>query len=219
MELPSASLLDIKVITARKLKRRKRRFLHRAFTGIAVGGQLRLLTLTTSNEALDINIHQSWRKLLMRMRRRLSKFEYIGVREIDSRGACHLHILYRGDYVSQKMVSAFWSEIHLSPVVDIRLARGGRARLGLYLSKYLCKNVYNRFWCSYGWVFKGWLGWSKYIKWQTRGYPSRESILHLARCSKSFCAYELWRLERATIAEKICYLGIVPKLLDKAWYT
>ena len=58
--------------------RRVRRFYQRYFVGVGVGGQLRVLTLTTSNEALaeGKNIHRSFRVLVKRLRRRYGQFEY-----------------------------------------------------------------------------------------------------------------------------------------------
>ena len=182
-------LLDVWDTTARlsgpdrwdNNNRRIRRFYQRYFTGVGVGGRLRVLCLTTSDEAMaqGFDIHRHFRALVMRLRRRWGRFEYIGVKEIK-RDREHLHFVFRGEYMEQMLISAMWADLHKSPVVDIRAvykARGG-AR---YLAKYLMKDAYNRYWASYNWVFKGWVGWSRRVKKWVGHYPSR-SILHtLAR--------------------------------------
>jgi len=166
-------------------ERRVRRFYQRYFAGVGVGGALRILTLTTSDEALASgkDIHQSWRALLMRLRRRYGHFEYIGVKEVRG-GRVHLHLVFRGSYMEQVQLSAMWRAIHLSPIVDIRAVwsqRGG-AR---YLAKYLAKGASNRYWVSYNWVFRGWVGWSKWIKRTFGHYPSKTILQTLARMTEA----------------------------------
>jgi len=122
---------------------------------VGVGGQLRVLTLTTSDKALALgkDIHRSFRALVLRLRRRYGRFEYIGVREVKGDRE-HLHLVFRGEYMQQASISDMWQAIHASPVVDIRAvykARGGVR----YLAKYLAKGTRNRYWASYNWVFKG----------------------------------------------------------------
>ncbi|MBA7555207.1 hypothetical protein ES705_47863 [subsurface metagenome] len=193
-----ASLLDYYVISGRQSyakaggdsknldnNRRVRRFYQRYFTGVGVGGRLRILTLTSSDEAVGrgIDIHRSFRSLVKRLRRRWGVFQYMGVVEIkgDRR---HLHLVFRGEYMEQLQLSAMWASIHLSPVVDIRAvykARGG-AR---YLAKYLAKEAVNRYWASYDWVFRGWVGWSKRVKRALGHYPSKAILRSLARQDKT----------------------------------
>jgi len=161
--------------------RRIRRFYQRFYTGVGVGGQLRVLTLTTSNEALALgkDVHRSFRALVLRLRRRYGRFEYIGVREVKG-DRVHLHVVFRGEYMQQASISSMWQAIHASPVVDIRAvykARGGVR----YLAKYLAKEAYNRYWASYNWVFKGWVGWSRRFNQQVGHYPSQGVLGALAR--------------------------------------
>lgn len=186
------SLLDNWVKSARKAtpdtngfgNRRIRRFYQRYFTGVGVGGRLRILTLTSSDEAVNegYDIHRHFRALVMRLRRRWGWFEYIGVKEVKGDRE-HLHLVFRGEYMEQVLLSAMWASIHKSPVVDIRAvykARGG-AR---YLAKYLAKEVLNRYWASYNWVFQGWVGWSKRVKRAVGHYPSKTLLQSLARLDK-----------------------------------
>jgi len=201
-----ASLLDYYATTARSRKpklgvgddawqsRRIRRFYQRYFTGAGVGGNLRILTLTTSDEALASgrDIHRSFRALVLRMRRRYGKFEYIGVKEVKD-GRQHLHLVFRGEYMEQAVISAMWQAVHQSPVVDIRAvykARGGVR----YLAKYLAKETLSRYWASYNWVFQGWVGWSKrFNKWFGH-YPSRTILRTLARVDVGKRLTAMWFL-------------------------
>lgn len=201
----SAPLLDRWVISARYApphrgdknsvgeNRRIRRFYQRYFTGVGVGGRLRILSLTSSDEAVakGYDIHRHFRALVLRLRRRWGRFEYIGVKE--SKGdRQHLHLLFRGEYMEQVQLSAIWQALHASPVVDIRAmykARGG-AR---YLAKYLAKAV-NRYWASYNWVFKGWVGWSKAVKGVIGHYPSRMLLRQLAKLEVAKRLEAMWFL-------------------------
>ena len=161
--------------------RRIRRFYQRYFTGVGVGGRLRILTLTTSDEAVKrgYDIHRHFRVLVLRLRRRWGRFEYIGVKEVKG-GRAHLHLVFRGEYMRQVQLSAMWSSLHASPVVDIRsvYSQRGGAR---YLAKYLAKSVASRYWASYNWVFSGWVGWSKRVKRAFGHYPSKALLQGLAR--------------------------------------
>ena len=164
--------------------RRVRRFYQRYFTGVGVGGRLRFLTLTSSDEAVvkGYDIHKHFRALVMRLRRRWGRFEYMGVVEIKG-DRHHLHLVFRGEYMAQVQLSAMWASIHKSPVVDIKAvyrARGGAQ----YLAKYLAKEAVNRYWASYNWVFAGWVGWSKRVKRAVGRYPSRALLRSLAVLDK-----------------------------------
>ena len=191
------SLLDYYAISARKAtpdrgdkktfgtNRRVRRFYQRFFTGVGVGGRLRILTLTSSDEAVNegYDIHRDFRRLVMRLRRRWGRFEYMGVKEVKG-DRQHLHLVFRGEFMEQVQLSAMWQAIHKSPVVDIRAVysqRGG-AR---YLAKYLAKEAVNRYWGSYNWVFQGWVGWSKRVKRAVGHYPGKGLLRSLARQDKT----------------------------------
>lgn len=201
-----SSLLDNYVISARSRKphlgvddddwqsRRIRRFYQRYFTGIGVGGKLRILTLTTSDEALASgkDIHRSFRALVLRLRRRYGRFEYIGVKEVKGDRE-HLHLVFRGEYMEQSVISAMWASIHKSPVVDVRAVykvRGGVR----YLAKYLAKETLSRYWASYNWVFKGWVGWSKRFNKWVGHYPSKAILRTLARVDAGKRLAAMWFL-------------------------
>jgi len=195
------SLLDIYATTARASKmnsigdnRRIRRFYQRFFTGVGVGGRLRLLTLTSSDEAVaqGLDIHKDFRALKERLRRRWWRFEYMGVKEFKG-DRVHCHLVFRGEYMEQVQLSAMWADIHKSPIVDIRAmwSQRGGAR---YLAKYLVKSTANRYWASYNWVFEGWVGWSKRVNRAFGHYPSKSLLQSLARLPnvKDLALFRCW---------------------------
>ena len=188
----SPSLLDNYAISARRAtpdmswqSRRVRRFYQRYFTGVGVGGRLRFLTLTSSDKAVveGYDIHRDFRRLVMRIRRRWGVFQYMGVREVKGDRE-HLHLVFRGEYMAQAQISAMWQEIHASPIVDIQAVYGARGG-ARYLAKYLAKAVANRYWASYDWVFRGWVGWSQRVKRAVGRYPSKALLVLLARQDKA----------------------------------
>lgn len=138
-------------------RRRRKRCYHRVISGLEKGGDLRLITLTSSDEAPP-DIQRSFRKLLMRLRRRHLCQDYIKVVEVKLDGRQHIHLCYRGKFIDQCYLSALWKIIHLSPVVDIRKVKGGnRNKRGVagYLAKYMSKEMSRRYSWSWGWVYKG----------------------------------------------------------------
>jgi len=157
-------------------------------SGIERGGTLRFLTLTSSNESPDTCQH-SWHVLIQRLRRRHLVLGYIKVPESCKNGKQHLHVLFRGSYIEQALISAWWNEIHHAKVVDIRktrYARGGK-RLASYMAKYMSKeNIYRYSW-DWGWVWRGfvkdWQKLKRYFSWlESVGRPHKfEAILRAWR--------------------------------------
>ena len=148
---PSPSLLDTKSFSARK---RGKRAFHRVMSGLERQGLLRLLTLTTASKVSNETFQKDFRKLRMRLLRRGLFLEYIRCPELTKSGLRHEHILFRGSYIEQAYLSKLWSDIHNSPVVDIRRAWGKR-RLANYLASYVTKEMCGRLSWSWGWVWKG----------------------------------------------------------------
>lgn len=139
--------------------RRQRRSYHRCSSGLRLPGEYRFLTLTHSPEAkrLGLDIRASFRALVMRLRRRRVLTGYIRVLEFTQAGEPHLHVLLRGGYICQVLLSRAWAEIHHSPIVDIRAVRSPRGAAG-YLGKYLVKDPLSRYSWSWDWVWKGFVG-------------------------------------------------------------
>lgn len=149
------------------LSPKSRRCYHRVMSGLERGGSLRFITLTSSPDAPE-NIQRSWRALHMRMVRRGLVQGYIKVPEHTESGRLHLHILYRGSYLSQVLLSTWWSEIHQSKIVDIRSFRPfkGRKPVASYMAKYMSKDGAGKYSYSWGWVWRGFCrDWTIYKRW------------------------------------------------------
>lgn len=65
--------------------------------------------------------------------------EYLAVWERTQRGWPHLHVLIRGPFIPQRLISTWWNSLTGSPIVDIRAVHGARAG-GRYVTKYLLKD-------------------------------------------------------------------------------
>lgn len=176
------SLLDSTTVTARQewnRHRRRGRCFQSCLSGLKMPGTYRLVTLTSSLEAVAAgkNIQESFRALLGRMRRRNLCSGYVKVAEFTKAGRPHLHILMRGAYIPQWWLSEVWNRIHMSPIVDVRAVRG-RAGAAGELAKYLSKDSKARLACSWDWVWKGFRGdWKLIVKWSSwRNYDLREIV-------------------------------------------
>jgi len=93
----------------------------------------------------------------MRLQRKGLIEGYIKVPELSKNGKQHLHIIFRGKYIAQAMISEQWQELHKAKVVDIRrcnLGRGKRA-LASYMAKYMSKDNFFRYSWSWTWVWRG----------------------------------------------------------------
>jgi len=150
---------------------------------------LRFLTLTSSKDSPD-TCQRSFRALYMRLKRRGLIKGYIKVPELSKNGKQHLHVLFRGSYIEQQLLSHWWQEIHHAKIVDIRKARYGRGNKGIAsdMASYMAKaNLYRYSW-NWDWVWRGFVkDWTrlKRLFRQVEGDICSQNIGHLLR---------LWRL-------------------------
>lgn len=137
--------------------RRLKRCYHRVISGLEKDPRCRLVTLTSSLQSRNF-IQQDLRRLIMRLRRRGILTDYIRVVELTKSGLEHVHLIYRGRYIPQPVLSKLWQEIHQAPIVDIRSVRSSRHHLrgaAAELAKYMAKEGCRRYSWSWGWVYKG----------------------------------------------------------------
>ena len=134
----------------------------------ALGKPVRFMTLTSSPTSKYKLINSHFQVLRKRIERNFGKMEYIKFRTNEGYGV--LHVLYVGPYIPQGWLSRNWDEIHGAKIVDIRKVKGEK-RLARYLiSNYLVNQTFVRMSWSWGWVFRGFVGWwKKFIK--KYGYP------------------------------------------------
>ena len=96
--------------------------------------------------------------MIMRLRRRHILTDYIRVIEKTKSGLDHVHLIYRGRYLPQAVLSRLWAEIHQAPVVDIRSVKPSNRHIrsaAAELAKYMAKEGCRRYSWSWGWVYKG----------------------------------------------------------------
>ncbi len=151
-----------------ELTAKSKRAYQRVISGVKKNpNKIRFLTLTSSPDSPD-DIQKSWHTLRARLDRRGLAQEYIRVLEYTKKGRKHLHVLFRGDYIEQATLSAWWNEIHRAKIVDIRLVRMNRGvkKVASYMAKYCSKENAGRLSWSWGWVWKGFCrDWTIYKRW------------------------------------------------------
>jgi len=65
-------------------------------------------------------------------------------------------------------------------------------RQAWYLSRYLSEEDFERYHFSNGWVFRGWIGFSKWMKREFSCYPPKEMLIELAKMGKLGREKHLW---------------------------
>jgi hypothetical protein len=174
-------------------ERRRARFWHRLFTGAEAADRLRFLTLNSSDESivLEINVLKSFSKLVKRIRRKYGEFEYFGVVACDENEPLreHIHVICKGEFMPQIEIEDMWIDVHRSikPYIEAVDDVAGAAR---YIGKYLHMQSYHvrKYIMSAGWVFPGWVSWSKRFRRNYDDYPDQMYpciLAKLARMSKS----------------------------------
>jgi len=156
----------------RWLTKQQRKAYHRIASGIyyrsAKGWRLRFLTLTLK-EGSNNDIHECFRVLKERIRRKFKDFEYFAVKIDGSRP--HMHLVYFGSFMLQRWLRAAWLEITGdSFVVDIRSTRepiyDPQRLAGYCISQYVTYQEGTiRFSKSKNWLPKGWNDvWKRLLK-------------------------------------------------------
>jgi len=178
-------------------ERRIARFWHRLFTGAETGDRLRFLTINSSDESivLGLDILESFSKLVKRVRRKFGKFEYFGVVTYDKseplRG--HIHVICKGEFMPQREIEDMLIDVHRSikPYIEAVDDVAGAAR---YIGNYLNLQSYGvrKYIMSAGWVFPGWIGFSKWFKREFGEYPAREMMMKLSKMSKEERSQDTW---------------------------
>lgn len=104
----------------------------------------RWFTLTMKAELTGSTIDQfrtlqtAWKALVAIIRKRFGSFEYVCVRELQKRGAPHIHSAFRGAFIPQKWLSRTWVKLGGGPIVHIQAIQGDN-RLASYITKDLVK--------------------------------------------------------------------------------
>ena len=130
-------------------------------------GPCRFFTLTSpgteDGEASYSHFPERWKRFRMRVERRWGRIEYLAVVERQTRGAAHVHVVFRGPYIPQRWLSRVAKECGFGPIADIRRSNPALIR---YLAKYLTKELSDptaappRYFRRVRWS-RGWCAWEK----------------------------------------------------------
>jgi len=146
----------------------------------AVGGRLRHMVLTTSDEARTWDLVNDCRILFKRITRKYGQVEFFKVRTSEGNGV--LHILYRGSFIPQSWLSSMWSDIHQSP--NVWITEACKRHIPYVINQYLAgQSQFERYSSSWYWVYPGFVHmWRTFYRmfgdrcleqWRTHlsGYP------------------------------------------------
>lgn len=180
------------------LKHRKKRFLLRAFLGVAAaqarGFRLRWFVFTESDEALarglDFGVaqHRFWD----RTRYWCPDVSYCMIEHRQGKPSVvtglprrNWHCLTSGsDKLPFKKLRGFWLEGYESTISGMEEVRVPE-RAVFYVVRYLGeREKFVRCWTSHNWVFDGWVGKSKAFRDAFGYFPPKEELVRLAVMSK-----------------------------------
>ena len=140
---------------------KEKRCFHRISSGCKIAAyqkkRLRCITLTSSNVANTENdISRDVDVLIKRIRRKYPDFEYLKINVLKD-GRWHVHMLYKGSFMSFRWLKYQWSVIHHSPIVYITEMDGSYGLVNYFARQYLASQDGEFTYMSYsqGWIFKG----------------------------------------------------------------
>lgn len=112
---------------------------HRLGVLAAAAAPQRFITLSKVGPDLD-SVYRGLQTLSQALRRSGYGWEYLTVPEVHQNGFWHLHLLQKGSYIPQKVLSERAESAGMGRVVDIRRIQD-RDEVPLYLCKYLTKQT------------------------------------------------------------------------------
>lgn len=164
---------------------RGNRFRQRFYTGfdVHVDEIARWFVLTESDEALarGLDLIQKFNELVRYLRRHYGEFEYCCVRHRQGdKKRINLHVVYFGKYIPQQVIEAWWWKNYASHRSKMGMVYNVE-RQAWYLSGYLSGEGFERYHFSQGWVFSGWIGWSRWYKKNWGVWPPMTLVKGLAK--------------------------------------
>ncbi|MBA7676307.1 hypothetical protein ES703_84548 [subsurface metagenome] len=168
--LPSLSMLKVGGDVPRwgpKHSRAYQRLLSGLGHHLQQGHRVRILTLTSIPGTSWRDLNGWFQALRKRVDRKFGAMEYWKLRAYEGPGAGVLHILYVGPWIPQSWVSRVWKELTGAYIVYIQelKARSGKKRIARYMiSNYMMHHdVFRQSW-SWGWLFRGFVGYWDRVK-------------------------------------------------------
>ena len=170
--------------------------MQRFYTGFDAhkGETARWFVLTESDEAIakGLDIIQKFNELVRYLRRHYGGFEYCCVRHRQGdKRRINLHVVYFGSYIPQQVIEDWWWKNYASYRSKMGVVKNVQ-RQAWYLSKYLSKEDFERYCFSGGWVFPGWIGFSRWFKKEFQIYPPRGMLVKLSRMRKAEREEDTW---------------------------
>ena len=175
------------------IKRKKRAF-QRIMSGLFLGGNLKLITLTSSPDSDPKRLQRNIVDLVRRIRRKFGKFEYVRVRVRDE-GYGVVHLIARGSYIPQKWLSEAWNNLHGAKIVHIERIFRTPQRVGNYLIVQYVSNQPGSTWLawSWGWVYRGF-----------------SKVWFLYKKKFGVCAVDLWKSHLRAFRQSLHEWSIKP---------
>jgi hypothetical protein len=126
------------------------------------------MTLASSPASIGRDLNADFRVLKMRVYRKFHfKMKYWKIR--TNEGNDVFHIVFKGKYILQDWLSAQWTDIHKSPIVDIaslyETPRGLKGICFYLIGNYLFRQSFERMSWGYSWVFPAFVAsWKRFIE-------------------------------------------------------
>ena len=193
------------------LNRRRARFVVRAFRGVSCGlsrgYRFRWFVLTESDEAISSGrqFNREFHRFITWLRYSCPDFQYIVVEHRQgNKKRRNWHILsYGSDMLPVRAIRSYWLSHFKSTVTGMSEVKDiGKAVK--YLAGYLSSgDKFVRSFQSQGWVFRGWVGFSKSFKKQYELYPNPGLLATLALMSPVVRSSELtWLYQTGFLSQK-----------------
>ncbi len=102
-------------------------------------------------------------------------------------------MVYFGEFIPQQVIEGWWWKNYSShrSKMEVVKTTGGYAK---YLSKYLSDHDFERAYFSQGWVFLGWVGFSKWIRKNWGQYPPKIMLVEMAKMPEEIRKDNEWYL-------------------------
>lgn len=97
------------------------------------------ITLTFKENITDLReANKIFKKFILRLKYSHKNLKYLAVPEFQQRGAVHYHVLVNIEYLDNSKLAEIWQQgfVMINKVKHIN-------NLGLYVSKYICKNLFD----------------------------------------------------------------------------
>jgi len=132
--------------------------------------RIRILTLTSIPGTHWRDLNGWFQALRKRVDRKFGSMEYWKLRAYEGPGAGVLHVLYVGPWIPQAWISRAWSSLTGASIVYIQELKhryGGKRMARYLISGYMMHHeVFRQSW-SWGWLFRGFVGYWNRMKKNT----------------------------------------------------